>query len=58
MTPKPSREEQEAAFAAFREQTARDVEGGIEAHEAAMTRMGFIFLGLFVAVILVAALLP
>ncbi len=58
MTPKPSSEDKDAAFAAFREQVARDVEGGIEAHETAMTRMGFIFLGLFVAVILVAALLP
>jgi hypothetical protein len=58
MIPKPSPEEKDAAFAAFREQMARDVEGGIEAHEAAMTRMGVLFLALFVAVILVAALLP
>lgn len=58
MKPKPSPEEKDAAFQAFREQMARDVEGGIDGHEAAMTRMGFLFLGIFIAVIVVAAVLP
>lgn len=58
MKPKPSTEEKDAAFAAFRQQMARDVEDGIEGHEAAMTRMGFLFLGIFIAVIVVAAILP
>lgn len=35
-----------------------DVEDGIQGHEAAMTRMGFLFLGIFIAVIVVAAILP
>lgn len=58
MKPQPSADEKQAAFAAFREQMARDVDDGIQGHEASMTRMGFLFLGIFVAVIVVAALLP
>ncbi|MEN9495221.1 MAG: hypothetical protein RLZZ516_2788 [Cyanobacteriota bacterium] len=58
MKPNPTPEDRDAAFAAFREQMARDVEDGIEGHEAAMTRMGFLFLGIFIAVIVVAAILP
>ena len=58
MKPQPSSEEKQAAFSAFREQMARDVQDGIEGHEATMTRMGFLFLGIFVAVIAIAALLP
>ena len=37
---------------------AHEVEEGIEHHEASMTKMGFLFLGIFVAVIAIAALLP
>ena len=58
MKPKLSTEEKDAAFAAFREQMSRDVQVGIAGHEAAMTRMGFLFLAIFIAVIVVAAVLP
>lgn len=54
----PSAEEKKAAFEAFREDMAHEVEEGIEHHEESMTRMGFLFLGIFVAVIALAALLP
>jgi hypothetical protein len=37
---------------------AHEVEEGIDHHEQSMTRMGFLFLGIFVAVIAIAALLP
>jgi len=37
---------------------AHEVEEGIEHHEASMTKMGFLFLGIFIAVIAIAALLP
>jgi len=57
MRPKLSTEDKDAAFAAFREQMSRDVQVGI-AGEAAMTRMGFLFLAIFIAVIVVAAVLP
>ena len=55
MKPKLSTEDKDAAFAAFREQMSRDVQVGIAGHEAAMTRMGFLFLAIFIAV---AAVLP
>lgn len=58
MKPQPSADEKQAAFMAFREQMARRVDDGIQEHEASMTRMGFLFLGIFIAVIAIAALLP
>lgn len=54
----PSPEEKQAAFVAFREELDHEVEHGIEHHEASMTKMGFLFLGIFIAVIAIAALLP
>ncbi len=54
----PSPEEKQAALAAFREDLEHEVEHGIEHHEASMTKMGFLFLGIFVGVIALAALLP
>ena len=54
----PNAEDKQAALEAFREQMAHEVEEGIEHHEASMTKMGFMFLGIFVAVIAIAALLP
>jgi len=54
----PNAEDKQAALDAFREQMAHEVEEGIEHHEASMTKMGFLFLGIFVAVIAIAALLP
>ena len=54
----PNAEDKQAALEAFREQMAHEVEEGIEHHEQNMTRMGFLFLGIFVAVIAIAAHLP
>ncbi|MFZ9148521.1 MAG: hypothetical protein ACO274_04895 [Vulcanococcus sp.] len=54
----PDAAEKQAALDAFREEMAHEVEEGIDHHEQSMTRMGFLFLGIFVAVIAIAALLP
>lgn len=54
----PSPEEKQAAFLAFRQDLEQEVEHGIEHHEASMTRMGFLFLAIFIGVIAIAALLP
>ncbi|MCP9816578.1 hypothetical protein KBY76_07820 [Synechococcus sp. GreenBA-s] len=54
----PSPEQKQAAFVAFREELDQEVEHGIEHHEASMTKMGFMFLGIFIGVIALAALLP
>lgn len=51
-------EEKTAAFEAFRTDLAKSVDQGMEDHESKMTKMGFLFLGIFVAVIAIAALLP
>jgi hypothetical protein len=55
-TPPP--DEKDSAFRAFRADLDRAVVQGMEEHEAKMTKLGFVFLGVFVAVIVVAALLP
>lgn len=54
----PSPEEKNAAFEAFREDLGKAVDKGMEDHESKMTKMGFLFLGIFVGVIAIAALLP
>lgn len=54
----PTPDEKAAAFEAFRNDLVKSVGKGMEDHESKMTRMGFLFLGIFVAVIAVAALLP
>jgi len=54
----PTPEEKNAAFEAFRDDLEKSVRKGMDDHEAKMTKMGFLFLGLFVAVIALAALLP
>ncbi len=54
----PSSEEKQAAFVAFREELDQEVQHGIDHHEASMTRLGFLVLGIFIAVIGLAALLP
>jgi len=46
------------AIEAFKASVDRDIDAGINNHEQGMTRMGFLFLGIFVAVIIVAALFP
>lgn len=54
----PTPEDKDAAFEDFRKDLHRAVDKGMEDHESRMTRLGFLFLGIFLAVIAVAALLP
>jgi len=58
MSPQPSPQDKDAAFDAFRADLERAVDQGMEDHESKMTKMGFLFLGIFVGVIALAALLP
>jgi hypothetical protein len=51
-------EEKEQALSAFRELINADVEAGIDNHERKMTRLGFVFLAIFVGVIGLMAVLP
>jgi type II secretory pathway component PulF len=37
---------------------SKDVDEGVDDHESKMTKMGFMFLGIFVGVIALAAFLP
>ena len=53
-----SPEEKQAAFDSFRGDLDKAVDKGMEEHESKMTKMGFVFLGIFVAVIALAAVLP
>lgn len=50
--------EKQQAFSQFRDELDREVEEGIHHHEATMTRVGFVFLSIFIGVIALAALLP
>jgi hypothetical protein len=54
----PAPEEKAKAFESFREDISKAVDHGMEDHESKMTKMGFLFLGIFVGVIALAALLP
>ena len=54
----PTPEEKNAAFDGFRDDLHKAVDKGMEDHESKMTKMGFLFLGIFVGVITIAALLP
>lgn len=58
MNEAPSEQEVSAAFDSFRQDLHKAVDQGMEDHESKMTKMGFLFLGIFVGVIVVAALLP
>lgn len=58
MLNKPSPEEKARAFEEFRNDVNKVVDRGMEEHESKMTKMGFLFLGIFVGVIALAALLP
>jgi hypothetical protein len=51
-------EDKEQALAEFRKLISADVEAGIDSHERKMTRMGFVFLAIFVGVIGLMAVLP
>ena len=54
----PTDSEKQAAFDSFRDELEVSVEKGIDDHESKMTKMGFMFLGIFIGVIAIAALLP
>lgn len=54
----PTPEEKSAAFDRFRVDLEKAVAKGMDDHESKMTKMGFLFLGIFVGVIAIAALLP
>lgn len=54
----PTDSEKHEAFDSFRDDLQVSVEKGIDDHESKMTKMGFMFLGIFVGVITIAALLP
>ena len=58
MSVNPTPEEKDQAFTAFRNELHDAVDHGIEGHESSMTKMGFLFLGIFVGVIALAAFLP
>ena len=58
MRQNPSESEKLESFERFREEIAKDVEEGVDDHESKMTKMGFMFLGIFVGVIALAAFLP
>lgn len=58
MSSQPSPTEKDEAFDAFRAELERAVDKGMEDHESKMTKLGFVFLGIFLGVIALAALLP
>ena len=58
MRQNPSESEKLESFERFREEMSKDVDEGVDDHESKMTKMGFMFLGIFVGVITLAAFLP
>lgn len=58
MRENPSESEKLESFERFREEMSKDVDEGVDDHESKMTKMGFMFLGIFVGVIALAAFLP
>ena len=54
----PSDAEKSKAIDEFRADLQEAVEEGVDDHESKMTKRGFLFLGIFVGVIGIAALLP
>jgi hypothetical protein len=58
MSQLPDPEQKKQAFDAFRADLNKVFDGAIERHEAKMTKLGFVFLAVFVGVIALAALLP
>lgn len=51
-------EDKEQALSEFRDLISADVEAGIDNHERTMSRMGFLFLAIFVGVVGLMAVLP
>jgi len=59
MTLKPvPPEDKERTLSEFRERVTADVQAGIDGHERKMTRLGFVFLAIFVGVVGLMAVLP
>ena len=58
MRQNPSESEKLESFERFREEMSKDVDEGVDDHESKMTKMGFMFLCIFVVVIALAAFLP
>ena len=58
MRQNPTESEKLESFERFREEMSKDVDEGVDDHESKMTKMGFMFLGIFVGVIALAAFLP
>lgn len=58
MSQPPAQQDKDAAFDAFRVDLEKAVDQGMDDHESKMTKMGFLFLGIFAGVIALAALLP
>jgi len=58
MRQNPSESEKLESFERFREEMSKDVDEGVDDHESKMTKMGFMFLGIFVGVIALAAFIP
>jgi hypothetical protein len=58
MSQPPAPQDKDAAFDAFRADFEKAVDQGMDDHESKMTKMGFLFLGIFAGVIALAALLP
>jgi hypothetical protein len=58
MKDQPSPELKDKAFSEFRSDIDKAIDHGVEDHESSMTKMGFLFLGIFVGVIALAAVLP
>jgi len=58
MKKEPTEFEKSEAFDSFRSDLSKAVEEGVEDHESKMTKMGFMFLGIFIGVIALAAFLP
>ena len=58
MSQKQAQSEIDQAMDSFRADMKDAIDEGVDDHEANMTKMGFLFLGIFGGVIAVAALLP
>ncbi|MCT0250146.1 hypothetical protein [Synechococcus sp. CS-197] len=58
MSRKQADSEIDQAMDSFRSEMKDAIDEGVDDHEANMTKMGFLFLGIFASVIAIAAFLP
>ena len=54
----PAPDEKTEAFDTFRSDLEKAVDKGMQDHESKMTKMGFLFLGIFIGVTALAGVLP